>query len=409
MRDFRGAGIRDVIIVVITLVAGLMAAFIISGVFGIRNIYLNVVGAISFGWIVFFSDRVHLIRQYRLEQEHLESDLELKDILYRLLQKTSAHEASEDLYGDILKSAINAIPNGSKGSIIDVRNPKRVSYVAVEGFDRKVLEQMELGIQDTYLYKETHGSMSRTVVIKNSVNYNQLHSNDAYVQDLIEAGTVGVRSTICTPIRTQGKVIGMLNIDSAKRDAFNKRDIEIIEIFAMEVGKMLTYYETMQENLYLSQYDSMTQIYNRGHFYELHKALYKDYKDRSYIFVSTDIDNLKEVNDVHGHVVGDRLICHFVDVLKEHLDEEAIFGRYGGDEFNILMPDKSKLYAARLMEGVVRDLKDRPIYDGETPIQVSYSYGIVEYPDDETDYKQLIIKADKRMYAYKNEAKSKNN
>lgn len=353
-------------------------------------------------------DRYFVYKRHKVEQDSLLSDIEIKDILYDLLQKTAANEENQDLYHEILGAAIKAIPKSSKGTIIDIRNPKRVVYVAVEGFDTLVLEKMKLSLQDTYLYKETGGSLDHTVIVKDSVNYNRLHSNDDYVQDLIEAGTVGIRSTLCTPIRTNGQVIGMINIDSVKKNAFTNKDIELLEMFALEVGKMIQYFETMKENKYLSQYDAMTMIYNRGYFYEKHKELYATIKDQSYIFIATDIDNLKKVNDTYGHDAGDRFICHFVNMVKSHLDDEAIFGRYGGDEFNILLQGATYEAASELMQKITKALMTDPLEYLDKKIYVSYSYGIAKYPEDERDYNQLIIKADQLMYEHKKSKVNKN-
>jgi len=68
--------------------------------------------------------------------------------------------------------------------------------------------------------------------------------------------------------------------------------------------------------------------------------MYNDKKVLSYYFISTDLNNLKVVNDSYGHDVGDQLICTFASTLNEFLkDKESpgIVGRFGGDEFNILL------------------------------------------------------------------------
>lgn len=396
---------RDFGIGVASLVAALAVVVIIVEVLQIPTGY----GIIAFAMVVITAilliDRAILLKRYRQGNDVMKSDLKLKEILYDLLQKTSCYSEDTDLYSEILKAAIDAVELGDKGSIIDIRNPHKVSYVAVEGFKKEILEAMGLGLKDTYLYKETKGTMDRTVIIRNSVNYNQLHANDGLVRNLIEAGTAAVRSTICTPIVVQGRTIGMINIDSSVKHAFSEEDIQIIEIFALEVGKMIRFYEIMKENLYLSRYDAMTKIYNRGYFYDRHKALYRETPIVPYIFVSTDIDNLKKVNDSYGHLVGDQLINRFVEGIKDVLPEDAVFGRYGGDEFNILLPNCSSVEAQQMMARAQSYYEQYPIHHGEEKIYVSFSHGIVSYPEDEEDYEQLIIKADKLMYAHKYQTK----
>jgi len=159
----------------------------------------------------------------------------------------------------------------------------------------------------------------------------------------------------------------------------------------------------MNDNIYLSRYDDMTKIYNRGYFYELHKKMYGDPQVKDYIFIATDLNNLKEVNDTYGHGVGDQLIRHFTKNVSSLLPENCVFGRYGGDEFNILLPHWTKNEAYGLIEKINNKLLKDPIKAGENEIFVSYSYGVVQCPTDEKDYKELIKLADQKMYAHKRE------
>ncbi len=393
----------------VALAVVLVLVFIFTEFFGFRHGYLEVAVAVICVMTILFIDRGIILQRYMDEQKVLMADIELKDVLYQLLQNTSSYAVNGDIYEEILIAAINAIHNGNQGSIIDLRNEDKVKYVAVQGFEREILEKMGLGLKDTYLYKETDGSMDKTVIIRNSVNYNKLHSNDEIISDLIEAGTADIQSTLCTPIRIQNQTIGLINIDSVLRDAFSDRDVQIIELFALEVGKMIQYHEILQENLYLSRYDSMTKVYNRGYFYEKHRELFMKEPKVPYIFVATDIDNLKEVNDAYGHAMGDQLLIKFVDAVKRYLPEEAIIGRYGGDEFNILFPNSTTHQVEQMMKLANSHLKANPLSCEGKEICVLYSYGVVAYPDEELDYKQLIGSADQRMYDQKKRLKGRLN
>lgn len=355
---------------------------------------------------VIFSESLITIRGLRREQEVLEEDLQLKEILYDLLHQTSTLEDSKRLFDLILTAAIRAIPNGDKGSIIDIRQPNRVKYVATRGFDQEVLEELKLSVSDTYLYKETHGTMNRTVIIENSIKYNKEHNNDVFIDELIKAGTEGIRSTLCTPIRVGNQVIGMINVDSSHTRAFTDNDVKTLEMFSFEVGRMIRYFEVMKENMYLSQFDSMTKVFNRGYFYELHRKLWTKRQETPYVFVATDLNNLKFVNDTYGHTCGDELIMKFADSLKAILPETCIIGRYGGDEFNILFPGFEKEEVGTLLQRVVDYLQQAPIYAKDDAITVSFSYGIVACPQEATDYEALIQKADQLMYAFKREIKN---
>lgn len=393
--------LKDVVIYATTMVLTLGVVGFLVEIVGFSHGYVPVILAMAISSVLILGHAVRIRQACQAHEKMLKADLELKDILYDLMGKVANYDGEHDFYEEILNAAISAITFGEKGSIVDIRDQDSVAYVAVAGFDRLVLESMGLAYQDTYLYKETNGKMDQTVIIRNSVNYNQLHANDGLVTSLIQAGTAGIRSTICTPIRSRGQVVGMLNVDSSKKNAFGDRDVKIIELFALEVGKLIQNHEMLQENLYLSHYDSMTKIYNRGYFYELHQGLYHSQEQGAYTFVTTDIDNLKEVNDAYGHNVGDRLICHFVNGVQRFLPEEAIFGRYGGDEFNLLIPGGTQSQVEGLIAAITKYLRTTPIEHEGVQIYVAFSYGMIQYPEEEQAYEQLIIKADQRMYEQK--------
>ena len=372
---------------------------ILAQVFSWDLQYYHLAIAISVTMFIFILENSMTIGYYSREHEHLKNDLELRDILYKLLQKTSSLDETDILYQDILMSAIAAIPNGEKGSIINISDGEKVHFEAAVGFDYEVLSQMTLDVENTYLYKETKGGMNRTVIIRDSLRYNHEHENDPILKELVDAGTLGISSTICTPIRVNNQVIGMINVDSSMPDAFTDEDVRSIELFAFEVGKMIRYRKVLADNLYLSRYDSMTGIYNRAYFESIQKDFHK--KNRSYTYVTTDINNLKVINDTYGHPVGDRFILHFTKTVSRNLNKDVIFARYGGDEFNFIFPGSSPGYANQVMEELSEQLEDEPIFVGEDPIFVMFSFGIASYPQDEKDMDRLITIADKKMYEHK--------
>lgn len=336
------------------------------------------------------------------EQSEIFRTLKLNEGLYDLLHEITNTEKEEEVYGIVLDYAIRSLANGDMGSILDLRQPEKIRYSAVSGFDRSVLEHVDFRLEDTFVFLETEGRMDSTVIIDDAIEYNRKLGNGARLNLLLEAGLDAIGSTIATPIRVGGQVVGILNVDSRKSNAFSEEDIEIIELFSKEVSRMIRYSQVMEENLYLSRYDALTKAYNRGYFYELHKQMYRDREVGSYVYIATDLNNLKTVNDTYGHLAGDKLIRHFARTVMAHIDEAAVFGRYGGDEFNILMPHATAEAAESVISGVMNSLANSPIYEGDEAIFVSFSFGIVNYPAEAKGYKEIIRLGDQRMYNHKN-------
>lgn len=379
---------------------------IFSVLFQINNRNKLIMFAIVITLMFTFAYYITFFLRIKNKKNAIAKDLRLNEILYDLLHDSALIEDESKLYSLILKSAIKALPQGDKGSILDIRDLDNIKYIAMEGFDTEILGQVGFRLEDTYLYNQTGGAINRTVIVENIVEYNRKKKvSEQSLNKLIEAGTASIMSTISTPVSINGKVIGMINVDSSKVKAFDKESIKVIEIFSNEISRMIDYNKILEENLYLSRYDSMTKVYNRGYFYEKHKALYKANPVEGYLYIATDLNNLKLVNDTYGHMIGDQMLSHYAKTVQTMIDEETIFGRYGGDEFNLLLPGGHIQEGQALMLKLKNEFDHKPINAQGVAIYVSFSYGIVRYPDDTRDYKTLINIGDKRMYAYKNRVK----
>lgn len=119
--------------------------------------------------------------------------------------------------------------------------------------------------------------------------------------------------------------------------------------------------------------------------------------------VYIDLDHLKQVNDEYGHTVGDRYLLDFASLIRENLEREDIFARFGGDEFLILFPGCDIRQACRRMEGIRGKIPG--IRQGAVPL--SFSFGAVAVPaHTPKTAEQLISEADQMMYADKQSRQS---
>ncbi|MGO0061801.1 GGDEF domain-containing protein [Brevibacillus fluminis] len=107
-----------------------------------------------------------------------------------------------------------------------------------------------------------------------------------------------------------------------------------------------------------------------------------------------DLDDFKKYNDTHGHLAGDRLLCHFARVLQETVRNHDEVGRWGGEEFVILLPhtdtQQSLLVGERLRANIAREMNG-----------VTASIGIATFPVHALTSDELALRADKLMYEAK--------
>jgi diguanylate cyclase (GGDEF)-like protein len=122
--------------------------------------------------------------------------------------------------------------------------------------------------------------------------------------------------------------------------------------------------------------------------------------------VLADLDDFKAVNDLHGHGAGDRLLRTFADVLKETIRGSDVAGRWGGEEFVLLLPGTDGEGATQLADRIRLKLADRTASGAGTPRRVTCSFGVAEY-EPGTDADDLFSAADRALYRAKREGKDR--
>ncbi|NEZ46887.1 diguanylate cyclase [Clostridium niameyense] len=159
------------------------------------------------------------------------------------------------------------------------------------------------------------------------------------------------------------------------------------------------------ETSHMAYFDGLTDLPNRNRFYrEINNEL-KENKCFAIIFL--DLDKFKNINDMYGHCIGDKILCVVSSRIKNILKKGDIIARFGGDEFIILLKNiKDKCKVKKVVLKILESFKEDINLDGEN-INVKISIGISFFPDDGQDIKTLIDNADKAMYKAKKLGKDK--
>jgi diguanylate cyclase (GGDEF)-like protein len=149
--------------------------------------------------------------------------------------------------------------------------------------------------------------------------------------------------------------------------------------------------------------DGLTGIYNRRF---LEEAIAKEF-NRTHRYggatslVMLDIDHFKSINDTHGHLAGDEVLRTTAKRLTEIMRRTDTLGRYGGEEFGILLPETTMDGAMTFAERIRARIGETVMLHGETPIHVTISVGIAQYHGKMARYEELIQEADDALYLAK--------
>ncbi len=199
---------------------------------------------------------------------------------------------------------------------------------------------------------------------------------------------------ICYPLFYQDKKFGVIAI--ARKYDLEERERNLLGVVSAIGGIALN-------NARIAHTDFLTQLYNVGYFRELlDNELNNARKFQHNISVAIiDLDNFKTYNDTYGHQAGDLLLVRLAQIFTKHFNTNEIIARYGGDEFIVMCPKVRKQDAARIIDQLMRDLKNYDFTLGSKKVQVTFSAGVSSYPSDAIRATELIRQADQALYEAK--------
>jgi diguanylate cyclase (GGDEF)-like protein len=153
----------------------------------------------------------------------------------------------------------------------------------------------------------------------------------------------------------------------------------------------------------LSTVDSLTDLYNRAFFFNAvdHEIQRSRRFGRGFCLLMMDLDELKSINDQHGHYQGDVILKSVAGLIRAGLRGIDIAARYGGDEFVALLPETDPSGAFVVAEKIRQLVNELRVETGPGQIATSLSIGVVTYPDDGETADDLMIAADDAMYSSK--------
>ncbi len=188
--------------------------------------------------------------------------------------------------------------------------------------------------------------------------------------------------------------------------------LEKCEMISLSIGTELALLDHILINKQISK-DTLTGALNRN---ALHTLFENEYElalatDTSFVLAICDLDHFKKVNDTYGHVAGDHVLKHFVDIVKENLRASDVIIRYGGEEFVIMLPAVNKKNGYHVFEKIRKNFADTPLHFNDYTIRTTVSIGMIEihpvhmYKKHFVD--EYIMMADQNLYIAKENGRNR--
>jgi diguanylate cyclase (GGDEF)-like protein len=219
-----------------------------------------------------------------------------------------------------------------------------------------------------------------------------------------------VRSLLYVPLVSREKALGVLGVDNvAEPNPFSETEEFLLATLA-------DYATVAIENAHLYSHiqqtaitDELTGLYNRRGLFELgRREVERSLRfGRQLPLLMIDIDFFKEINDTFGHLIGDQVLRVLAQRFKRNVREIDIVGRYGGEEFVILLLENDLPTAQMIAERLRLLISSIPVHTDRGPVSATVSMGISAVAEDIRDLPTLLQRADEALFTAKSSGRNR--
>lgn len=237
---------------------------------------------------------------------------------------------------------------------------------------------------------------------------NIINSNNKSFEEIagIQKDIVGERRDVEEQKQNLIKILDALREKILESNNILKSKEEKIKLLYKELNNLTAYVKDIEER---SRLDHLTtEVYNRKYIDKIADICEKEFKKNNinYAVLFFDIDNFKHINDTYGHAAGDKLLGVFSRILKENCRGTDMVGRYGGDEFIILMSNTNLEKAIGFAKRICKTIEESNFTYKGKKIKITTSIGIAVRSSYNSKY-DMIDSADKLLYKAKSEGKNR--
>ncbi len=209
----------------------------------------------------------------------------------------------------------------------------------------------------------------------------------------------GIRSLLASPLIVERKIVGMLYVGDFKKRKFRADDNSIFSLLSIYAALTIERVKSIEEMHLMSITDGLTGLYNHRFIMDqLQKELVRISRhSRSLSVLMLDVDHFKKYNDSFGHLEGNKALRSIASHLLKCARVTDTVGRFGGEEFCIILPEIDKAGAELFAQRMQEKLKNVKMPNRA----ITLSGGIATFPEDGSDYHKLLKKADALLYKSK--------
>ncbi len=280
-----------------------------------------------------------------------------------------------------------------------------------------------------YLFGEDGATLQREYSTGNiqDIDLFDYHANNSIVEKVLSSGSpylnnnysfelkapfskdsFFIRSILCYPLLRGREKIGVIELINKNAGAFTPEDQALAEMMVRPIATAIRTVSMFEHAEHLTITDDLTKLFNYRYLMQYLESKVKHclrYKKKvSLLFI--DVDGFKKINDTFGHLVGSQALSEMGQVFRRMVRETDVVGRYGGDEFVIILPDTPLNGAMVMAERIRKKVEECEFVAQNLSIRLTVSLGVASCPKHTLTAEGLIKKADAAMYRAKELSKN---
>lgn len=281
--------------------------------------------------------------------------------------------------------------------ILDENQPDTLRFAAASGPTKEKLHDLQIQFG-----KGIAGWVAKH---RQPLIVNQAQEDPRFLNKIDKNTNFQTRNILCAPLISRGRTLGVIEmINRDDKDGFTENDLELVQILVNPAAVAIENAFLFQKAQTLTIQDDLTKLYNSRH---LNQCLTTEIKrarrlNRPLSLVFLDLDGFKAVNDKFGHLQGSQSLIDIAKIINECARDTDIAGRWGGDEFMLILPTTDTEGAVIVSERIRDRIESYRVHD----LSMSASIGIASFPNHGHHKEELMQLADKAMYRVKESGKN---
>jgi diguanylate cyclase (GGDEF)-like protein len=333
--------------------------------------------------------------------EYLPLKQEKTSFLVKLSQELIELDDPEDIFNFLLDVIKKLFPD--------------FSFVSLYEFNKKnhSLELIQSLKKEKLTIKEKQGSEIEKWMMRqnSSILIDDIRKDFRFDSSQIDGFTQRESlSFLASPLSVREDFFGIIRIENKDSSFFSYDDLRSLSNICDLGAIVLQRAKLIKKVQELATTDSLTSLSLRNYFFEQVRVELQRAKNAGAKagIIMLDIDDFKNINDTHGHMVGDLVLKKLAKILKElEKNPQITICRYGGEEFVVLITDTSKAEVLTIAEDIRGKVADSAVSYRRNKVKFTISGGVVIYPDDEDQLDKIFNLVDKTMYRAKEAGKNK--